>query len=380
MRVLRAKTAGFCQGVLRAVRLAESAARNAGGARVFTLGPLIHNEQEVARLAEMGVVHAEDFPHAEFAEGAEISSHAEYAEGAEISSHAEFAEGAEDHRPRNGGFVGRAPSRPKGADAPIVVLRAHGVSPDRREALERAGCRIVDATCPHVRRIQEIVEAESSSGRTVVVFGDPCHAEVAALLGFARRASADLARRGGLETASPLVRGRADAAIGEADSSPPSEVPSSKKPSSEKPAAVVLSSSADVARLDGSGRPFALVSQSTKPEEEFREMAEALLARFPDSTIHDTVCGATRARLDALEALAAACDAIVVVGSRTSANTRNLAERAAALRPAFSVSGPGEIDPADFAGFQVVGVTAGASTPDSAIEAVVSRLRAITAR
>ena len=353
MRVIRATAAGFCQGVRRAVALAESAARTAGGASVFTDGPLIHNEREIARLEALGVKSA--------------------APG--FSPALLLRES-----PAPGGGRREAPEEERGnvpggerddvPPPPVVVLRAHGVAPARRDEFLRAGVRIVDATCPHVRRIQKIVQTATASGRTVLVLGDPKHPEVKALLGFTAPPQPALRTSLSVNTLSK----------GEAVSRPPSHgdgLPQREAVSRPPHAAAsvcVLSSSSDLDRTDLPAPPFTLVAQSTQPEALFRETAAALLARFPDSEIRDTVCGATQARQEALAELAGRCDAIVVVGSRTSANSRHLAERAAELRPSFFVSGPDELDAAALAGFETVGVTAGASTPDSAIAAVESRL------
>lgn len=278
MRVVRAKTAGFCFGVRRAVELAESAARDAGGAPVFTDGPLIHNGHEVARLAAMGVREA-----------------------------------------------GSAEEIPAGA---TLLVRAHGVPPERRASFEGRGLKTIDGTCPHVLRIQETVRAAADARRAVWILGDEGHAEVVGLLGHA----------GGAGTA--------------------------------------ISGPEAAAALPDPGKPVSLVAQSTQPEALFKATAAAVLARFPDAEIRETICGATRARQGELSSLAEKCDAIVVVGSPASANTRRLAELASRLCPAFVADGPDDLDPAAFAGFSAVGLTAGASTPDSVIAAVEARLSA----
>lgn len=277
MRVIRAKTAGFCFGVRRAVERAESAARTAGGAPVFTDGPLIHNRHEVERLAALGVRAL----------------------------------------PEGEGAV------PAGA---TVVVRAHGVPPERMSALEASGARIVDGTCPHVLGIQRTVREAASAGRAVWILGDEGHAEVVGLLGHA----------GGAGT--------------------------------------VVSGPEDAGSRPDPGHPVTLVAQSTQPEALFRATADAVLARFPDAEIRETICGATRARQGELESLSERCDAIVVVGSPASANTGRLAQLAACLKPTFVADGPGDLDPARFAGFSCVGLTAGASTPDSVVAAVEARL------
>jgi (E)-4-hydroxy-3-methyl-but-2-enyl pyrophosphate reductase len=131
MKIHLAKTAGFCMGVERAMnRVMRSVA--AGGC-VCTLGPLIHNPQEIERLQKMGV---------------------------------RVVEGA--------GEIGDDK----------VVIRTHGVSPAVRESLRREGARIEDATCPRVARVQGIIKGHAVKGFHTVIVGDPGHAEVVGLLGF----------------------------------------------------------------------------------------------------------------------------------------------------------------------------------------------------
>ena len=92
--------------------------------------------------------------------------------------------------------------------------------------------------------------------------------------------------------------------------------------------------------------------------------------------LENTICAATRDRQDDLDDLAASCDAIVVVGSPESANTQRLFRLAAARRPAFVVDAASQLRPSDFAGFRSVGLTAGASTPDSLVAEVEAALAA----
>ena len=135
MEIVRAKHAGFCFGVRRAIEAAERVAREGGGAPVRTDGPLIHNAREVARLAALGVTACAD-----------------------------------------------PATLPRGA--PLLV-RAHGIPPARRAWLDALGLRVVDATCPNVTRIQRACAAAAAEGRAVLILGDAGHAEVVGLLGCA---------------------------------------------------------------------------------------------------------------------------------------------------------------------------------------------------
>ena len=279
MNVVRARHAGFCFGVRRAIEAAERVAREGGCAPVRTDGPLIHNAREVARLAALGVVACAD-----------------------------------------------PAALPKGA---TLLVRAHGIPPARRAWLDSLGLRVVDATCPNVTRIQRACAAAAAEGRAVLILGDAGHAEVVGLLGCAG------------------------------------------------PRAAVVDGPAAVLALPDPGAPVALVSQSTQSDALFRETAEAVLRRWPGARVENTICAATRDRQGDLGELAASCDAIVVVGSPESANTQRLFRLASALRPAFVVDSASQLRPADFAAFRTVGLTAGASTPDSLIAEVESALAAL---
>ena len=132
MSVRVAKSAGFCFGVSRAVELVEQAA--AAGKQVVTLGPIIHNPQMVARLAEEGI--------------------------GKIETLDEIAEGT-------------------------VIVRSHGVGPHVYEQIEAKGLNLVDATCPHVRKAQNAARQLSDDGCQVVIVGDKNHPEVRSILEWA---------------------------------------------------------------------------------------------------------------------------------------------------------------------------------------------------
>ena len=278
VKVVLAQSAGFCFGVRRAVEKSLAVASAAPGP-VFTDGPLIHNPGMLAELGRHGV---------------------------------RVAENPEDLPP----------------DATLIV-RAHGIPPERRTRLLAAVPRLVDATCPEVARIQGLIRSRVARGRDILILGDAGHAEVVGLLGHAQG------------------HGR------------------------------VVSSPDEVAALPEALGPVTLVSQSTQDEETFAAVAAAVRERFPDAEVLDTICAATKNRQGELRSLAGAVDAIVVVGDRSSANSRRLAEIASRLRPTFLVRNADDIRPADFADARAIGLTAGASTPDDTIQTVLRRLQSL---
>lgn len=278
MRVVKARHAGACYGVQRALDLAVEAAAEGEGAS--TLGPLIHNPQVVAELAGRGV---------------------------------------------------RAVDGPAEVERGAVIIRSHGVTPAVRRAVEERGLPLIDATCPHVARAQKAAaELARRCGRVVVV-GEEGHPEVEGLVAHAREAGGQVA----------VVAG-------------PDDLP------------------------EGLEAPVGIVVQTTQTREALDAVVAALEARGIEPQVKNTICFATRQRQESAAALADEVDAIVVIGGRNSSNTTRLADICAAACPrTHHVEAPGEIDPGWFAGCETVGVTAGASTPEDQIAAVVARLEAL---
>ncbi|MEA5019405.1 MAG: 4-hydroxy-3-methylbut-2-enyl diphosphate reductase [Gordonibacter sp.] len=212
-----------------------------------------------------------------------------------------------------------------------VIIRSHGVTPAVKRSVAETGLPLVDATCPHVMRAQKAAAALASQGRHVVVVGEAGHPEVEGLVAYAREA-------GG--TVSVVAK--------------PDDLP------------------ACIADQVG------IVVQTTQTRGALDAIVTALEARGIEPVVKNTICFATSQRQEAAADLADSVDAIVVIGGRNSSNTTRLADICAAACPrAFHVETPGELDPAWFEGCATVGVTAGASTPEDQIEAVVARLEAL---
>ncbi len=222
------------------------------------------------------------------------------------------------------------------ADIPggTMVVRSHGVVPEVIEEAHERGLEIVDATCPHVARAQKAAARLAAEGRFVVVVGEAGHPEVEGICAHARAAGGDVA-----------------AVVDAAD----------------LPAAATCA-----------GARVGVVVQTTQSREVFERVVSALRERGVDLEVKDTVCTATRQRQDAAAALAGRADAFVVIGGRNSSNTTRLHEICSALcERSYHVESADELDPAWFAGCDTVGVTAGASTPESQIATVVARLEAM---
>ncbi len=209
----------------------------------------------------------------------------------------------------------------------LIIIRAHGVPPHATARLQQAGFALVNGTCPHVEKIQRLIADAHQAGRTVFILGDAKHAEVIGLLGFCNE------------------RGH-----------------------------VLHSAAADLPNLPPTA-PITVVAQSTLDATTFTALVGAITAYFINVIVEDTRCNATsRTQAEARE-LCARVAAMVVIGDRHSANTNRLEQicRECGART-FHVENADDLLPGDFAGCATVGVTAGSSTPDWLIAAVITRL------
>ncbi len=278
MKVLLADEYGFCFGVERAVEMVEESLAN--GETVRTLGPLIHNEQEMDRLGAHGV--------------------------REINEPVQITRGE------------------------TGVIRAHGVTPQVQKELEEKASKVVDATCPFVTKVQQLASRAAAKDQHVVLVGNPDHPEMIGVVGYAPEHT------------------------------------------------FVVNDAAEVANLPRLNNPL-VVSQTTIKLQSFLDAAEAVKAKTDDEVqVVNTICSATRDRQDAARALAGEVDAFYIIGGRHSSNSRKLvAVCKEQCEKSFLIETEDEIMPEDLAGVNVVGVTAGASTPEWLIKKVVARLEAI---
>ncbi|MBW1648283.1 MAG: 4-hydroxy-3-methylbut-2-enyl diphosphate reductase [Deltaproteobacteria bacterium] len=277
MKLVIAKTAGFCMGVRRAVEMVLSAPGRCEGP-IYTYGPLIHNPQVLEMLREKGIF-----------------------------------------------VLGQIPAQGTGT----VLIRAHGVPPETRRQLEEAGFTVIDATCPRVIKVQSIIRKHAGQGYATLIVGDRDHPEVVGLLGYAG------------------ASGR------------------------------VVSRMADLEALPAFERAI-IVAQTTQNKNFFDAVRQWAAAHHPHYKVFDTICDSTARRQEEVRRLAEEADALVVVGGRSSGNTRRLAEIAAASgKPTVHVETEAELDADLLAGARSVAVTAGASTPNWIIKRVCRRLETL---
>ncbi len=214
------------------------------------------------------------------------------------------------------------------AQSGSIIIRSHGVTPAVRRSVVSRGLPVIDATCPHVSRAQKAAALLAESQGTVVVVGEAGHPEVEGLVAYAREAGGEV---------------------------------------------LVAQSAADVP--PGLPSDVGVVVQTTQTREALEEVTGAIEAQGIKPQVKDTVCFATKQRQEAAADLACRMDVIVVIGGRNSANTTHLADicREHCAR-VHHIESAVELDPEWFLGCESVGVTAGASTPDDQIDAVVAAL------
>ena len=279
MKVILAKSAGFCYGVRRAVELAEETARR--GEPCVMLGSIIHNRDVVDRLAAQGL---------------------------------------------------RAVDRPdQVSEGSGVLIRSHGESRATYEALRARGAKILDATCPNVSRIHQIVSQAEERGRQPVIVGTPDHPEVLAIAGWCLRPA--------------VVSGEEEL----------------EKWLSERP--------------ERRSQPLTFVSQTTSTQKIWNGCVKKAKKECTNAEFFDTICGATSTRQEEARQLAQQCGLMVVVGDRHSSNTKRLAEICRESCPrVLLIERADELDLGTLPRVDMVGITAGASTPAWIIKEVYDKM------
>lgn len=289
MEVIRAKSAGFCWGVERAINIAREFAVTQNK-KVFTDGPLIHNQQMMDVLEKEGIEEIGDYQ-------------------SKSQLHLE-----EDQK----------------KDA-VMVVRAHGISLERREYLKNLGMEFKDATCPDVGIIAGKIRLHAKKGYSTVIFGDPEHPEAIGLISY--------------------TEGKGH----------------------------IIQSEEDILKLPPLGDKVCMVSQSTMFTHEFAALGEILKKQYPHAIVIDTICSATKERQSDIRFLVEqGAKAIVVIGGRHSANTKKLVLLSEAQGlPTFHIQTVQDLDLQAIVRYDPIGLTAGASTPDFVIDEVCKTLQAL---
>ncbi len=285
MEVIRAKSAGFCFGVKRAV---EKVYEQIGkGRKIYTFGPIIHNEEVVRDLEARGV---------------------------------SVIEGIEEL---------------KALDEGMVVIRSHGVSKEVYDLLEKKGLECVDATCPFVKRIHDIVEKEGGQGKKIVIIGNPGHPEVEGIKGWS---SGEVEIIESIEQAERFTNEEKNLAVKE-----------------EK---------------------ICIVSQTTFNYNKFKELVEIFLKKGYNVSVANTICSATEERQTEARQIASQVENMIVIGGTHSSNTRKLYEICKEeCENTYFIQTLDDLRLELPKAASPVGITAGASTPNNIIEEVQNYVR-----
>ena len=276
MRVMVAKTSGFCFGVKRAIDIAFKIARDKREG-VYTLGPIIHNPQVVAKLRDKGIAP-----------------------------------------------VKNAMTK---KDIQALIIRTHGIPLELSRKVARRHYKIIDATCPFVKKAQHYAKLLKDEGYKVVILGERNHPEVKSLLSYAGRNAI-------------VVNGRT--------------------------------------KLPKLGNKVGIVVQTTQPLESLKHVLGEVLEHAKKVKVYNTICNSTALRLQETEKMAGRVDVMFVVGGKNSANTTQLTNLCESLDVVtYHIETSDEIKQDWLEGKEKIGITAGASTPDWIIKDVEKRIRDI---
>ena len=276
--VILAKSAGFCFGVKRAV---DTVYEQTGKKNVYTFGPIIHNEEVVKDLEKKGV------------------------------------------------FVINTMEELDDITEGTVIIRSHGVSSAVYEALQKKGVEIVDATCPFVLKIHNIVKQESANGKQIVIIGNEKHPEVEGIMGWSK-------------TQVHVVD------------------------TAEKAQNLQLDPQLEVC----------IVSQTTFNYNKFKELVEIISEKGYNIIIRNTICNATEERQTEAREIAKRVDAMIVVGGSSSSNTRKLYEICKnECKDTYYIQTLNDLDMTSLGKADCIGITAGASTPNNIIQEVYTNVR-----
>ena len=299
MQIIKADIMGYCMGVRRAVDNAAKAIKDFPHKNIYTLGPLIHNQNALDNLEQKGV-RVLKLQNDKFSFDIDENS--------------------------------------------VVIVRAHGVAPQIIKLLEKTGCTIINATCPRVLSNQKRAADFAKRQFAVIIAGDKNHGEVTGLEGFVKEFCSECY----------VIENTKDA-----------EILSNQ---------ICQNSSINKDNI-------VLLSQTTISATEYESIGKVLKEKFPSIQILNTICPATTERQEALKKLCAQVDGVVVIGGKSSANTCRLFSMAQDFSEnpeyrckfACHIENPCEL-PKEFFSLEVVGLTAGASTPDEVILSVEKSL------
>ncbi len=215
-------------------------------------------------------------------------------------------------------------------DSKSVIIRTHGITKQNLEALQTKGVSITDATCPFVTKPQQIVEKMSNDGYNIVIFGDSNHPEVRSVMSYSVK--------------------------------PP----------------IVVSDLESLQQIKKIPKKVAVVSQTTKQIEQFLQIVQYLVSNAMEVRVFNTICNATFENQEATRTLSQKADIMIIVGGKTSSNTKQLFHIAQNhCKDSYLVEDENDIKPEWFANKKICGISAGASTPNWVIKNVENAIKSL---
>lgn len=277
-----ADSAGFCFGVKIAVDMAKDAGEKLGGA--YTDGPIIHNKQVVSFLERINVKQLED--------------------------------------------------KQALKEGDTVIIRSHGVPPEEERRLQESGVKVLDATCPFVKKVHDKVKQLVKEGYFVIIIGEEGHPEVVGILGHLKEAN-----------------GRG----------------------------IVVQNFEELVRKMPRRNKVGVVAQTTQSEDFFEQAIGYIASNVEELKVFNTICDATSVRQEEVKRIAPTVDVMIIIGGKHSGNTNRLAQISRALNPnTYHIEKADELKEEWFENAENIGVSAGASTPDWIIQEVVEKIKEIT--
>jgi 4-hydroxy-3-methylbut-2-enyl diphosphate reductase len=281
MKLIFAKHIGFCKGVNRCIFLVEQEINKQN--KVYALGELLHNKEEMKRLESLGLKVITDIK--------------------ELVSLKNIS----------------------------LIIRTHGVEKKvLQQLVSNNEIKVIDGTCPIVKKNQVVVEEYSKKGYNVIIYGDPVHPEIKALISYVS--------------------------------------PERKK--------FVVTSLEDIQKIDiNTDEPVVVISQTTKSIEEYKKICDVLKTKFKNIKILNTICRETILREKEVEDMSKRVNKVIIIGCKNSANTQKLVFIAKKYKNnVYTISCEEEIKDLKFKENETIGIFSGASTPKWLIQKIVEKI------
>ena len=274
MQIILSENIGACYGVKRALELADETIKRNKTGRTYTLGPLIHNPQATAVLEKKGLKKIDDI--------------------------SQLRQGT-------------------------MIIRAHGISPRIISRINKKELRIIDATCPFVKKVHFLAKELYSKGYRIIIIGDPKHSEVIGIAGNVKNA-------------------------------------------------IIISKPEQLKKLPKL-KKAAVVSQTTQSVGNFNDIVGKLRQKYKGLVVYNTICSATETRQKSALKIAKKVSLMLVIGGHNSANTKRLADICSKITETRQIETAKDLKKGWLAGKERVGIATGTSTPNWIVDEVINKLK-----